>query len=410
MKKAQIILLLIFGLHLFLRFYQFEDRNPFGWDQVDSAWAAKNILVDHQLPLLGIMAKGNSGFSIGPAYYYLIAPFYFIFNLDPIASGVFAGATSLVYFLVLFYITKRLFSVGAALVAVFLNAVSFSTIYSDRVQGPVNFIPLVSLIIFYCLYKIATGKERYLLPLSLALGFSFHIHFTSVFYPLIILLTLPFFPRTVSLLKHGLMAAPLFLVWFIPHFVSELQSKGQQAAGLSNYLATYYHGFHVVRMTQLMKDAFIQFEGFLIWPVIKSVKYLLLPLFSFVYFYNKPGRERVVLIYLMVLWFVVPWLVFTTYSGEISDYYFLMSRPIALLTISYLFWKLFRYPNFVLRGLLVLFLLYYSLANIKSFLMAPHQGVGYSKSAVREIIRGGGKVEFRQGDPGSYIYYFYTRK
>src|SRR3989344_2849338 len=101
------ILLFLFGATIFFRFYQMGDRNPFGYDQADFAWQAKEIVVDHKLPLLGPQAKLNSGIFMGPTYYYLSAVFYFLTNLDPMASGLFAGVTSLFTFLITYFITKK---------------------------------------------------------------------------------------------------------------------------------------------------------------------------------------------------------------------------------------------------------------------------------------------------------------
>src|SRR3989338_9037397 len=94
-NKFLTVVLMIFILELFLRFYQIDQRSPFGYDQVDNAWAAKNIIIDHSFPLVGFVAKGNSGIYIGPLYYYLISIVYFIFDLNPISSCVFAGITSI---------------------------------------------------------------------------------------------------------------------------------------------------------------------------------------------------------------------------------------------------------------------------------------------------------------------------
>ncbi|MCL4386320.1 MAG: glycosyltransferase family 39 protein [Cyanobacteria bacterium] len=156
-----------------MRFYQIDTRNGFGWDQVDNAWAAKKIIVDHNFPLLGMVARGNSGIYIGPAYYYLISIFYWFTNLDPIASGIFAGLTSIFTFFTIFFVIKKLFSFNMALIAVFINTISFFAIMFDRTQWPDYLIPAVSLIIFYCLYQILLCKPRYLIFLAIALGFSF---------------------------------------------------------------------------------------------------------------------------------------------------------------------------------------------------------------------------------------------
>ena len=86
-----LILGILFVFHVFFRFYGFEEKHGFSWDQVDNAWAAKNILVEHKFPLVGMVAKQNSGFYIGPMYYYYVAFFYLLTNLDPIASVFIAG-------------------------------------------------------------------------------------------------------------------------------------------------------------------------------------------------------------------------------------------------------------------------------------------------------------------------------
>ena len=203
--KGLVILLLIFIAHLFFRFYLLETRLGFGWDQVDNAWAAKNIIVNHMFPLVGMVAKGNSGFNIGPLYYYFVAVVYWIFNLSPIASGIVAGLTSIFTFFVIFYVVKKLFSYNIALIAIGIHTVSYFIISSDRTQWPVNLIAPVSFLVFYFLYNVLIGKVKYLLLLGLVMGFSFHVHFTSIFYPIIVLLSLPFFPRKKETIKYILL-------------------------------------------------------------------------------------------------------------------------------------------------------------------------------------------------------------
>ena len=71
-NKKSLLVLLVFILEIFLRLYNVDKQNPFGWDQVDNAWTAKNMIINHWYPLVGMVAKQNSGFYIGPLYYYLI--------------------------------------------------------------------------------------------------------------------------------------------------------------------------------------------------------------------------------------------------------------------------------------------------------------------------------------------------
>lgn len=408
--KVWIIFFLLLTLHIFFRFYQLEGRNPFGWDQVDNAWAAKDILVDKKFPLLGMVAKTNSGFYIGPAYYYLITPFYWFFNLDPIASGVFAGVTSIFTFFVLFLITKKIFSTHVALFAVFIHTVSSSLISADRVQWPVNFIAPVSYIIFYALYKIMNGNEKYIFLLAAAIGFSFNIHFTSIFYPIIILFSLPFFPRTKEALKYILFSIPLFLLWVFPIIISEIFQKGSSSQHLGNYINNYYHGFHLRRVLQLANDAFIEFEQIITYNNVKFIKFILFPLFIITSCYPRFAREKVLLSYLMFLWFFIPWMIFSVYSGEISNYYFALTRNIVILIISFLAVYVLEKKYFLINISIITFWFFYFLSNVYSFNdIKESQPLSKHRKTVIDKINMRIKIEFAHGVAEPYIYYVYTR-
>lgn len=425
--KHWFLVFAVFALELFLRFYQIEERNPFGWDQVDNAWAAKDLIINHHWPLVGMVAKGNSGFYIGPFYYYLIALVYWFTHLDPIASGIFAGLTSIFSFWVLFFVTKKIFSFRVALVAVFMQTVASSAIIFDRVQWPVNFIPAISLLVFYFLYKVITGNPRYLVWLAITMGLAFHVHFTAIFFPLIVFLSLPFFPRNRKTVTYFLISLPLLLIWFVPTIIYELQHRSSQAAHLGSYAGSYYHGFHIRRVFQIIGDGFIQFEPFL-FPAIKFLKFILLPLFIIVYVWNElfEARKRrglsrqlltsfvrdhkVKLSYLMILYFIVPWFVFSTYAGEISDYYFSINRFIVVIIIAYLLMKVFEMKYVFAKIFIILFLLFYGYTNITQYLDSHDAGLKIKRQTVLDAISHGQRIEYTEGVPESYLYYYYMGK
>ncbi|OGH14291.1 MAG: hypothetical protein A2687_01545 [Candidatus Levybacteria bacterium RIFCSPHIGHO2_01_FULL_38_26] len=407
--KNAIIFGVLFFLLLYLRFYELETRSPFGWDQVNNAWAAQRIIVNHDFPLLGFQAKLNSGIYIGPLYYYFISIFYTVTNLDPIASGIAAGVTSIFTFLTLFYVTKKLFSINTALVAVFIYTVGFFGIMFDRSQGPINFIPATSLLIFYSLYNVLRGKPKYLLLLGLALGFSVHVHISSIYYPIIILLSLPFFPKSREMIKNAVLSFFVFVIFLIPNIIVFLQNAGNVSAGLG-YGQTYYHGFHLRRVLQLLNDAFIQFESILTFQILKFLKFVIPPLFIFVYLFKSATREKILFCYLVILWYLVPWFVLATYSGEISDYYFSTNRFIGIVIISYLLVRLFHFKNWAVRISLLCFLLFYAYFNITKFLSLNEPGLNLHRQTVLKAISEGRRIEFGEGVPESYLYYYYMRK
>lgn len=60
-KTTLLIFIVLFAVQIFTRFSYPDTKSDFSWDQIDNAWAAKNIIYDHKLPLVGMQAKGNTG-------------------------------------------------------------------------------------------------------------------------------------------------------------------------------------------------------------------------------------------------------------------------------------------------------------------------------------------------------------
>lgn len=407
-KSSVIIFLLIFALFVFLRFYQIEEKSQFSIDQVNDAWIIKNFLVEGKVPLLGTQARLNSGIFMGPLYHYYLSGFYFITNLDPIAAGISSGVAGIITLVTIFFVAKKLFSTKFAFIAIAIYSISYAAIIADRVQWTVNFLVPVSILMFYALYKVITGSEKYLLLLGITLGLSFHVHFTSVFYLLIILLSLPFFPKKRSFLKYYAYGFVAFLIIMLPSIIHMVVNKG--GGNLFSYLGIFYHGLHLTRVTQLVSDAFIQFEQLLFFPQLKLLGFFLLPLFILVYLKERINRDRLLFVYLATLWFLVPWFILSLYSGEITDYYFLIGRPIVILILSYFLYRLITNPLPMLKILATIIIVGYAYVNIHKFLIFEQRGLSYYKEDTIRRIKAGEKIEFFEGSPESYLYYFYKER
>ncbi|MGH7245694.1 MAG: glycosyltransferase family 39 protein [Candidatus Levyibacteriota bacterium] len=398
----------LFVIFLFLRFYLLLPRANFGWDQVDSAWAANDILVNKHFIINGPVAKGNSGIYMGPLYYFAVMPFYFFTHLNPIASPIFQSLLAIGNFFVLFFITKKIFGKSTALFASFIATFSVTIMNYDRVQSAYYLIVPVSYLIFYALYKVITGEPKYLMLLAIGVGLSFHVDFTSVLYPIFILLALPFFPRTKELVKYILFALPILLIFFLPTILVDIATKHSTSGNINSLLHVYYHGFHVRRFLQIAHDGFISFEQILQFPFLRFSVYLVLPVFMFIYYKINPTKKSWLLFYLMAIWVIVPWVVFSTYSGELTDYYFSFSRDIAIATIAYIAVFLLQ-QKILLKFIPVFFFLFYAITSMQQFFAMPAGNLLVTEANVRQIIREKGKIPFKDHDASSYMYYAFTK-
>lgn len=406
--RNQTIFLILLACFIYLRFYQLPERANLGWDQIDSAWAAKSIIVDKHILLQGVPVKNDSGIYMGPLYYYLIAPVYFLTNLDPIASPIFAGITSVFGFSVLFYVTKKIFNTNIALIALFINTFSFFIMSTDRVQNAIGLTMPISYMLFYFLYEVVIGEVKYLKHLAFVTGFSFHIDFTSIFYPIIIFFSLPFFPRSKKTLYSFLIAIPIFLVFLLPSIIFELQTKHSSSSSMMNLLGASYHGFHLVRVLQLTHDAFIGFLAvFQFNTILGYFAFILIPLFGIIYYFQDPKKDRLLLLYLISLWIVVPWFVLSTYSGELTNSYFSLSQDICIAILAFLTMYIFEKRNIFLTLIPTIFWSIFAIYNMQQFYDVTNGNFLGVENTVKEAIQNKKVIPFKDKDPYSYVYYVY---
>ena len=111
---------------------------------------------------------------------------------------------------------------------------------------------------------------------------------------------------------------------------------------------------------------------------------------------------------LTILWILVPWVVMTVYSGEISDYYFMSTLPIAIMSTAFLF----SYVSVARVGLLVgiCMLSIYATANIQKFWMTNSGELPRARLKAVSAVREGNPIEFNEGDPASYLYDLYRNR
>lgn len=408
-KPTFLIFLSLFVIHLFFRFYELEHRAQFTWDQVDNAWNAKNIIINHEYPLVGMPVKQNTGFFIGPFYYYYVAFFYFLTDLDPIASPIIAGVTSIFTLFTLFFISKKLFNSSVALISTFIYTFSFYFIEMDRIQWPVNFIPAISLIIFYLLLRIINGEYKKIPILALVLGISFHIHFTSLFYFIFIFLCLPFFPRSKKTIYYYLISIPLLFVWIVPTIIY-IFNGSQSHKTFFDYYIENSHGFHLRRVMQVIPIQFLEAELILKTQFLSALKYLVVPIFSALFYFKLGKKKSFKFLYLYAIWFVVPLILLSMFRGDLTPYYFSLLRFIVIISFSFIVFQLLSLKNRYLKILLAVLAIVFAYQNIVTFANFKIKSLyDYKNETYKNFMQSKG-YEFTYGAPHTYLYYFYEYK
>lgn len=403
--KYIIIFLLIVAIGMYLRFYRIESVQSFGWDQARDAWKTRDI-IKGQIVLNG-PRTGIGHIHLGSLWYYLLVPFYYLTNLDPVGAIYLNIIVNIFNFIAIFFVTKKIYGEKAALFVSFIYATNKYLIEINRTAWNISPIPGVAAIIFYSIYKIVyENNYKWIFVLSFLTGLFFHLHFSVVFLPLIIVLSLILAKDKKRAFIYGLASLPLLIIWFIPSIFYDLQSKNTNINLFNNFLKDYLiKGFHLRFFLYRIHDAFIQFQTILSLPnPYKLLKFVIPAIYLVTLLFEKYKKQKI-LGYLILLWFIVPAFGYSFYSGTTSEYYMLMNSLLVIYTVYYLQSKLIKLKFKPTIFLLIIFWSIFTYSQTKDlWIKNQNNGLVRQKEEVRERIQQNNKIEFNEGDIKAYLW------
>lgn len=189
------LLLFVLIVAFFLRIYRVSDLMGFYYDQGRDALVMWRLWNEGKFFLIGPIT-GLTGIFLGPFYYYLIAPFYFLGGGNPIYPAVFLSFLSVIALVVVYYLGKEMHSRVAGFLAVLLGSFSYYLVLAGRWLSNPTPILLTSVLLLLALWKIANKSRedtKYWWPfLALLVGVSMHFESASaIFYiPVVIVFAL----------------------------------------------------------------------------------------------------------------------------------------------------------------------------------------------------------------------------
>ena len=185
LRKEFLLLALFVGLFIFLRSVYFTDHLNFSADQGEQSTDILQYYNQHKIPLIGnpINSTVYEGHYIyqGPGYYYMLFPFLFLTNFEPIASSYLFMIFCAFMLIPLYFGMKMLTNTRAAILMTIIY--SFAPYYVDYTRFHWNpnyqlaLLPL--LILLMGLYKKNKSSKTFLL-MSVLLGVLFQFHYQFI--------------------------------------------------------------------------------------------------------------------------------------------------------------------------------------------------------------------------------------
>lgn len=350
-----IILILILAVGGFFRLYQVGEWMHFGQDEGRDAFMVRSMAADGDVQLLGPAAPNNRpDFHLGPFFYYLQVPFYWLSGMSPAGGAWAVGLFSLITIYLVYAVGKNFFSRPAGLIAAALFSASYLMVYYGRWAWNPNVVPFFALLIFLSLYKLAKIKESqkneyYLYVLAASFGLIIQLHGTALMALPVILLFYFIIYRPRIACKKYIFAILIVIILNLPSIAYDLtndfnntkgfwavitQSESQQSLGWWDRTTDTYEVWQNFWHENLLHGKtdwifFVLLAGSIIFVLIK-----LWPI--------KKARENPGII-LSLLWLIIPFVIFTFYKEAIPMHYFCLIFPLPFLLLAGVlnyFWRL----------------------------------------------------------------------
>ncbi len=296
----------------------------FGHDADLFSWIVKDIVVNGHQRLIG-QEISAPGIFLGSLFYYLLVPFYLLFNMDPVAAALPITIIGMLTVLSYYIVFSKLFNPTVGLVASFLYAVLISSaVWFDRSLAPSTPTNLWTVWYFYTILMISRGKFWVLPILGILIGLIWHIHIALI--PALAAIPAAFWasgklPKISQVIKFLV----LLVLTSLPLIIFELKHNFQQIINLlQNFTAERegakgFYKFQVVlqMITTNINNLFFAPQSFKTLGSILPVSILVS---SFLLIKKKLlSKKEVVPLFVWLLGIV---LFFSISSSPISEYYF----------------------------------------------------------------------------------------
>lgn len=324
-------ILFVVTLGIFLRLYKIKEAFPFDHDQETAANAAFNFLQGGKLSLIG-QELSFPGFFLGPIHNWINIIPYALCNRQPDCVPYFTTTIGVLTTISIFLVVDNIVTRNAAFVASLIFAASFAAIGFERGVNSNYFLPLSSLVLFFCLYKYFKGKSSYLAIGALIAGLA-----TVNFNPVFIFSSVAFFLTSLARAKKEfkiyIISIIAFLINYLPLLIFNIRHESILSQSLFSFISQNAQETEFwQKIIYLIRAVIFPFWASFLFQSANPLLLIVLLIITLLGFYYLLKNSEKVLLFLPVC-ILTALFGFLFYKGHIPDYYFIQTLlPFAILT------------------------------------------------------------------------------
>ncbi len=241
-RSSTIVIIFILLLAAFMRLYRIGEYMTFLGDEGRDLLAVLEILRGNII-FLGPRSSA-ADFYYGPVYFYMITPFLWLFNYDPVGPAVFIALVGIATVYLVYHVGKKLFNEPAGLFAAALYAVSPVVLTYSRSSWNPNPMPFVALLTLYTAYCALQKKSmRLFIAVGFLLGIAIQLQYLALFldvivflYLLVVFLLTEKLKDVFQLVKQYALVGLGFLIGWSPFLAFELKHGFPNLKTMSGFI------------------------------------------------------------------------------------------------------------------------------------------------------------------------------
>lgn len=349
--KYELILILILCVSAFLGSFKISTLMTFIGDQGWFYLSARDMLIDGNIPLVGI-ASSRPWLHQGPLWTYMLGVFLWIFNFNPVSGAFLAIILGILSVLGMYILGSTLFSKKIGLISSLLYATSPLIVFNMRFPYHTSPMPFFVIVFILSIHKIIQNKIIYIPIAIFLLGILYNFEIATIILGVVLVGTLvykllkkeinlneilnkkilslsfvalvvPLFPMILYDVKNGFPQTLKFGLWFFYRIASFFGLNPEHAFSLKK----------IIIMFQYLLDFFMKLIFAVSGLISFSIFIVLLGWVVYVLFKNKIKN----IAYYLIFYLFFTTLLLIILNQTPSDAYLPILFPTAILLISVFF-------------------------------------------------------------------------
>lgn len=341
-----VVVFFILALALFLRVYRIDELLGFYYDQGRDALVIRDLIHNGKFFLIG-PTTGIEGIFRGPFYYYLITPFYWLGNGNPVYPSVFLSFTTVVAIGLAYFLTRKVGGRVPAALVLLIASVSHYFVSSSRWLSNPTPMFFISMIYVGSLFLINKGKGWAILLAVFAIGMAMQFGSAAeIFYIPSFMIVLYINRKKLPKARYLVFSFLLIALIFTPQIVFDVRHDGVISKAIVRFLVndkSFDLSFWQILQTRMAFYYDVIVSKFWIESKVLSLPFVLVSVLVGWVGRKELFRNRNFTTLLIVL--LTPFLgmmFFQGNQGNVYDYYFTGYYLIILMVFSVLIARLFK--------------------------------------------------------------------